>query len=174
MSTEKGTKNESRLHFWLMSLGYKFRDLLLPRMEVLKEVGILMGESGKVYALDKSPFAVAAVSRLAAGKGLPNVQTILSDCDTGLPSGSIDVVILYDVIHHLDDRGKVLAELHRVLKGEGLLSVSDHHLKRDELVRAVTEGGLFKLSLECKRTYRFLKKRDWREGDSIDRTKASI
>ncbi len=170
----------SDLDFKLMSLAYKLRDFLLPRMEVLKEVGIeegfyvldfgcgpgsyvmplarLVGDSGKVYALDRNPFAIRAVEALAVKKGLPNVHTILSDCDTGLPSESIDAVLLYDVLHHLDARGNVLNELYRVLKHHGVLSVSDHHLKRDGIIQMVTEGGLFKLSIAGKRTCRFLKK----------------
>jgi ubiquinone/menaquinone biosynthesis C-methylase UbiE len=180
MTGKERRRQNSKLDFKLMSLIYKLRDFLLPRMEILKEAGIeegfyvldfgcgpgsyvmplvrLVGDAGKVYTLDKNPFAIKAVEALAAKKGLPNVQTILSDCDTGLPSESIDAVLLYDVLHHLGARDKVLMELHRVLKHHGVLSVSDHHLKRDDIIRMVTEGGLFKLSIEGKRTCRFLRK----------------
>ena len=36
-------KAESNFGFRLMSLSYKFRDLLVPRKNVLKEVGIKLG-----------------------------------------------------------------------------------------------------------------------------------
>ena len=170
-------KPKSNLDFRLMSLTYKFRNFLLPRMSILKEVGIkagfhvldfgcgpgsyimplaeLVGESGKIYALDVHPLAIRAVQRIASRKLLENVQTILSDCKTGLPPNRLDVVLLYDTLHHLDEPDRVLAELHRVLKTKGILSVSDHHLKQDEIISRVTNRGLFKPSAKCKRTYSF-------------------
>ena len=63
---------------------------------------------------------------------LTNIETILSDRKTGLPDERIDVASLYDVFHDLTDPKGVLEELHRVLKLDGILSLSDHHLKQDE------------------------------------------
>ena len=168
-------KPKSNLDFGLMSLTYKFRDFLLPPMSILKEVGIksgfhvldfgcgpgsyimplseLVGKSGKIYALDIHPLAIRAVQRIASRKRLANVQTILSDCKTGLLPNSLDVVLLYDTLHHLDDPNGVLAELHTILRPKGILSVSDHHLKQDEIISRVTNRGLFKLSAKGKRTY---------------------
>ncbi len=179
MSTQKeiGIKPQSNLDFRLMSLSYKFRDFLLPRLDILKEVVIregfhvldygcgpgsyigpvaeLVGNSGKIYAVDVHRLAIQAVQRLASGKRLANVQTILSDCDTGLPPDSVDVVLLYDVLHDLHNRASVLTELHRILGPGGVLSLTDHHMKEDEIVSEVTKGGLFKLLAKGKRTYSF-------------------
>ena len=174
---EVRTRQQSNLDFRVMSLTYKFRDFLQPRMNILKEVGIkagfrvldygcgpgsyivalakLVGKSGKIYALDVHPLAIQAVQRLALKNGLPNVQTILSDCETGLPPNSVDVVLLYDILHDLDDPNGVLEELHRVLRIEGILSVSDHHLKEEEIESRITSGGLYKLSAKGKRTCSF-------------------
>jgi ubiquinone/menaquinone biosynthesis C-methylase UbiE len=168
---------KSNLDFRLMSLTYKFRDFIRPRMSILEDVGIkpgfhvldygcgpgsyiaplaeLVGKAGKIYALDIHPLAILTVQKLASRKRLDNVETILSDCKTGLPPNSLDVVILYDILHDLDDANGVLAELYRVLKPEGILSLSDHHLKEPEIVSRVTAGGLFKLSVKGKRTYSF-------------------
>jgi len=168
----------SNFDFKFMSVGYKFRDFFLPRKNILKEVGIkpgfqvldygcgpggyivplakLVGESGKVYALDIHPLAVQKVQDIASKKQLINVETILSDCKTGLPDKSLDVVLLYDAFHHLSDPNRVLKELHRVLKPDGILSLSDHHMKENEIVAAVTNSGLFRLSRKGQRTYTFL------------------
>jgi ubiquinone/menaquinone biosynthesis C-methylase UbiE len=173
-------KAESNLGFKLMAFGYRFRDLRLPRMNILKEVGIkpgfhvldygcgpgsyivplaeLVGESGKVYALDIHPLAIRKVQGIASKEQLANVETILSDCQTGLPDNSLDVVLLYDIFHHLSDPDVVLKELHRVLKPDGILSFSDHHLKENEIVSEVTNSGLFRLARKGQRTYSFSKK----------------
>ena len=87
-----------------------------------------------------------------------NVQTVLSGCQTGLQPSSVEVVLLYDILHHLDDSHGVLEELHRVLKPKGILSVSDHHMKQDEIVSRVTSEGLFSLSTTGERTSSFTRK----------------
>ena len=172
-------KVESNLGFRLMSFGYKFRDLRLPRVNILKDVGIkpgfhvldygcgpgsyiiplaeLVGKSGKIYALDIHPLAIQKVQGIASEKQLSNVETIPSNCRTGLLDNSLDVVLLYDAFHDLSDPGGVLEELHRVLKPNGVLSFSDHHMKEYEIVSQVTNGRLFRLSRKGKRTYGFSK-----------------
>jgi len=170
----------SNFDFKFMSVGYKFRDFFLPRINILEEVGIkqgfhvldygcgpggyiiplvkLVGESGKVYALDIHPLAVQKVRDIVSKRQLTNVETILSDCQTGLPDNSLDVVVLYDAFHHLSKPDVVLKEFCSVLKPDGILSFSDHHMKESEIVAAVTNGGLFKLLKKGQRTYTFSKK----------------
>ena len=165
--------------FKLMSLTYKFRDLFLPRMNILKEVGIkpglhvldygcgpgsyiiplaeLVGKSGKIYALDIHPLAIQMVQNIASKRQLTHVETISSDCKTGLPDNSVDVVLLYDTFHDLSDPNGVLEELHRVLKPNRIMSFSDHHMKENEIVSKVTNKGLFRLSRKGKRAYSFSK-----------------
>ena len=134
-------KPMSNFDFQFVSVGYKFRDFFLPRLNILKEVGIkpgfhvldygcgpgsyiiplaeLVGESGKIYALDIHPLAIQKVKDIASKKQLTNVETILSDCQTGLPDNALDAVLLYDAFHHLSAPEAVLKELHRVLKPGG-------------------------------------------------------
>jgi len=165
--------------FQFMSCGYKFRDLRLPRKNILEEVGIkagfqvldygcgpgsyiipvaeLVGESGKVYALDIHPLAIQKVQNITSKKQLANVEIILSDCQTGLPDNTLDAVLLYAAFHHLSDPDVVLKELHRVLKPNRILSFSDRHMKEKEIVAAVTNSRLFRLERKGQRTYTFLK-----------------
>jgi ubiquinone/menaquinone biosynthesis C-methylase UbiE len=170
---------EPNLHFKLMSLTYKFRDFFRPRRDILKEAEIqkgfhvldygcgpgsyiipladFIGPSGKIYALDIHPLALNMVKKRAAKKHLANVMTIQSDCLTGLPNGSIDVVLLYDVFHDLEHPEIVLKELHRVLKPDGILSFSDHHLQENDIVSGITQPGLFVLARKGPMTYSFRK-----------------
>ena len=180
MSTRKGgLRPQSTLDFRLMSLTYRFRDFIRSRMSILSEVGIkqdfhvldygcgpgsyivplaeLVGNAGKVYALDINPIAIQSVQKIAAKRQLVNVHTILSDCETGLPPDSLDAVLLHDNLHDLSNSSEVLAELHRVLRPEGVLSVSDHHFGQDEIVSRITEEGLYKLSTRGRATHNFSK-----------------
>lgn len=169
----------SNFGFRLMSLGFKFRDFSRPRKSVLNEVGIkpgfqvldygcgpgsyltpvseMVGRTGKIYALDAHPLAIKMVRGVVSRKHLNNVETILSDCKTGLPDKSLDAILLYDTLHDLSDPDCVLDELHRILKPNGILSLSDHHLKEAEIVSKVTGKGLFRQSGKGKNTYNFTK-----------------
>ncbi len=170
-------KPMGNLAFKFMSFGFVLRDLFSPRRNILNEVGIrpgfhvldygcgpgsysivaaeMVGATGKVYASDVHPLAIHRVQNIASKKKLANVETICSDCKTGLPSNSVDVVLLYDTFHTLTNKDGVLQELHRVLKPKGILSFSDHHMKEDRIMSKVTDGGLFRLSAKGRRTYSF-------------------
>ena len=97
------------------------------------------------------------VREMISRKRLKNVRTIFSECPTGLIENSLDVVLLYDTLHDLGDSSCVLNEIHRILKLDGILSLSDHHLQGIEIVAEVTGKGLFKLISKGQRTYSFRK-----------------
>jgi ubiquinone/menaquinone biosynthesis C-methylase UbiE len=167
--------------FRAMAFMFKVRDFFRPREDIVEEVGlregfhvldygcgpggyvkpvaVLVGESGRIYALDISPLAIQTVKKIVVKNLMRNVETILSDCSTGLPDDSVDAVLLYDVFHNLTDPNGVLEELYRVLKPDGVLSFSDHHMKEDEIMSELTNKGLFALLKKGKRTYSFAKKR---------------
>ncbi len=162
-----------------MSLKFKLRDLLLPRKKILEEAGIkagnnvldfgcgpggylpslskMVGETGKIYALDINPLAIEMVQKLITGKCLKNVETILSGCETGLPDESLDAVLLYDVYHGLSQPQKILAEINRVLKPDGVLSFNDHHMQDEEITGKLTEGGFFRLLKKGEKVHNFTK-----------------
>lgn len=117
----------------------------------------MVGPSGKIYALDINPVAIEMVRHLVSIKHLENIETILSDYDTGLPGGSLDTVLFYDTYHTLNKPELVMKELHRVLKPDGTLSFSDHHMKEVEIMEGVTRKKLFKLKKKGKKTYSFKK-----------------
>jgi ubiquinone/menaquinone biosynthesis C-methylase UbiE len=170
-------KPSSDFYFKGMTFLFKIRDLIVPRKNVLEEVGIqpgnhvldygcgpgsyiaplakLVGESGQIYALDIHPLAVHKVRHIARKRKFDNVNTIQSNCQTNLADKSMDVILLYDILHELKEPDKIFKELHRILKQDGVLSLSDHHLKDDEIQSRVESYGLFKLSKKGKKTFSF-------------------
>jgi ubiquinone/menaquinone biosynthesis C-methylase UbiE len=170
-------KKMSNLQFRGMSVLFYFRDRLRPRENILTEAEIergfqvldygcgtgcysvlaaqAVGDSGNICALDIHPLAIEATEKKAAENGIANIRSTLSDCATGLPDHSTDVVLLYDIFHMLGNQEEVLKELHRVLKPQGLLSFSDHHMREEKIKEDITRGGLFKLEGKGKNTYRF-------------------
>ncbi len=167
------------LMFRFMTLIFKVRDFLQPRKEILMDVGIkhgfhvldfgcgpgaytesvskMVGNAGKFYALDLHPVAIQSIQNIIRKKNLTNVETILSDTQTGLPDESMDFVLLYDVFHMLQKPRETLAEFHRILKPGGQLSVLEPHMEEIETITGITEGKLFRLSREGRHTLQFVK-----------------
>ena len=167
------------LGFRFMSYGLRLRDFFQPPIARLNELGIMpnfiildygcgpgsfsvaaaeiVGEHGMVYALDNHPLAVQQTQKVAAKKGLTNVETTRSDGATGLPDEHVDVVLMSNVLHHLSRPHDVLEELHRVLKASGTLAIADLVMRKGRIVSTVTSGGLFSLGSKGKWAYSFLK-----------------
>ncbi len=170
----------SNVHFFLMRIGFVFRDLLFSPKTKLIELGIigagdyildygcgtgsysivaarLVGDSGRIYALDIQPLAIQRLEKLVSKKRLKNVKTVHTDCATGLDNDTVDVILLFDTFHDLNDPEGVLKELHRVLKLNGCLCVNDHHMKEDQILSEITKRHLFILSRRHKTFYLFSK-----------------
>lgn len=165
--------------FKCMTLGFKIRDLLQPRADIVTDAGIKpgfhvldfgcgpgaytesiskeVGTSGKVYALDLHLLAIQSVQNMINRKNLTNVETILADGQTGLPDKSVDLVLLFDVFHMLQKSQETLADFHRILKPKGQLSVLEPHMKEINTITGVTKGKLFRLSREGRHTLQFVK-----------------
>jgi ubiquinone/menaquinone biosynthesis C-methylase UbiE len=103
----------------------------------------LVGASGHVYAVDIVLAAARKITRLARQEGITNLTAITSDCATGLPAASIDIALLFDILHMLSQPDAVLGELHRVLKPGGRLAVNCHHWTEEQITGTVQKGGLF-------------------------------
>lgn len=106
----------------------------------------IVGEEGKIYALEARPNALERVNEKAKNERLGNIETILSESSkfaTGLPDKSVDVILVYDVMHAIDDRQGLLEELHRVLKLDGFLSIFPMHMGTDKMLEIMNDCHLF-------------------------------
>jgi demethylmenaquinone methyltransferase/2-methoxy-6-polyprenyl-1,4-benzoquinol methylase len=85
----------------------------------------LVGDQGRVYAVDPHPTAIEQVARKIQNAGLTNVRLIKADAtQAGLASGCIDLVLLFGVIPSpLIPLDRLLSEIHRLLRSEGTLAV---------------------------------------------------
>ena len=91
----------------------------------------IVGEQGKVYALDKDREALDELTQRAKSAGLRNIDRMETsgELKIGLTDESVDVVILFDVFHSfyfpkVEDRRRLLAEIHRVMKPSAFLAIS--------------------------------------------------
>jgi len=122
----------------------------------------IVGPLGKVYALDKNAEAVENICPASKRKKRDNVEClqVAGDAPVPLPPCSVDVALLYDVLHRgyfpkAQEREAVLKRVYTVLKPGGLLSLYPTHLRRyamtfDRLAREVKAAG-FRLRNETRR-----------------------
>ena len=97
-------------------------------------------EGGTVYALDSDPETLEKVKARCSEAGLHNVEIIQSDdLDTRLPSAWVDAVLLFDVIHAVDEPRRLLEEMDRVLKPRGTVAVYPMHMDNTEVIRMMRE-----------------------------------
>jgi len=123
---------------------------ILSAMEVLEAVGLeigdifldagcgdgyisiaasnLVGDRGKIYALDVYPESIETVKKEIEDKKLDNTHAILADISKNIPldSDSIDIVLMANVLHGFvadEEVEKVMSNIVEVLKPGGVLAV---------------------------------------------------
>lgn len=103
----------------------------------------IAGPAGTVYALDKDEGELDKLVERAREAGLDNVVRIDSpgDLRIALDEGSLDVVLLYDVLHShyfsTEQRDALFGEIGRVAADRALLSVFPNHMETDEIQEEV-------------------------------------
>lgn len=81
-----------------------------------------VGPTGKVFATDIQPGMIELLNRRIASEGLANVTTVLGAMDDpSLPAKSIDLAIMVDVYHELQQPQLFLQRLKASFKPDGRL-----------------------------------------------------
>jgi len=118
----------------------------------------ISGKEGLVYALDKNPNSLDRLMERAKEEGLENIKRIDTSNKLRIPleKETIDVVLLYDVIHligkddssNTDDRKRFYQEIYRITKQNALISVYPTHLNthtditsNEEVKREIEKQG---------------------------------
>lgn len=102
---------------------------------------------GKVLAVDVEPRMLARLRRKASQFGVVNLETYQADaCCLPFPENSVDLAFMVTVLAEIPDRARALAELRRVLKPGGTLSVSEFVLdpdypRRSTVIRWCQDAG---------------------------------
>ena len=114
-----------------------------------------MGSGGVVWAVDVEPGLVEHVASRAESEGLPWIRPVLAAADDpALPEGEVDLVLVVNTWHHIDDRLDYLGRLARALAPGGRVAVVDyragdlpvgpragHKISRHHVLGEFTEAG---------------------------------
>jgi len=118
----------------------------------------IVGEKGIVYALDKNSYPLDELMGKAKKESLENIKRIDTPGRLRIPlrEKSIDVILLYDVIHlvgkndssTIDDRRKLYKAVYIVTRKNALISVYPTHLtthtdvtSKREIRKEIEEAG---------------------------------
>jgi len=109
---------------------------------------------GRVYAVDVEPDMVRYLGERATREQLPQVTAVLATGDDAKLPEPVDVVLIVDTLHHIDNRPAYLAKLRDKLKDGGRLFVVDftlespmgppkaHRLAPEAVVKDAEQAGL--------------------------------
>lgn len=116
----------------------------------------LIGDAGRLVAIDVVPESVEFVSRKVQAAGLKNVSVIKADAlCTGLNPESFHTVLLFGVIPSpMLPLNRLLREMQRVLKPGGTLAVWPP-IPFGWVPRSIIQSGLFKFSNKRSSVYNF-------------------
>jgi len=166
------TERMSDTSFKLMNLTFRVLDFFFPYIDKrVKSFGLqpgmtvvdygcgpgryterfakLVGETGKVYAVDIHEMAIETIRRKADKYGWRNVVPLLaSGYNSGVPDHVADVVCALDMFFIIKQPTEFLAELQRIAKTDGLLIIDDGHQPRQATRQKILDSGLWKIVRE--------------------------
>ena len=110
---------------------------------------------GKVYPADIEPKMVEHMKERAVKEKTPNVAPILAaPDDPRLPEGAIDLILICNTYHHIDNRLKYFDRLRKTLRPGGRIAIIDyqkrdlpigpsaeHKLSREQIVAEMEAAG---------------------------------
>jgi SAM-dependent methyltransferase len=91
------------------------------------EASRMVGLEGRLLCLDVQAPMVGALRQRLEEQGIANAHPMIGDAlNLPLADDSLDAAFLVSVLGEIPDRAKALAELRRVLKPGGVLSISEY------------------------------------------------
>ena len=122
-------------------------------------VARIVGEQGRVYALDKDKEALDQLIQKAGSAGLKNIRRTETSGKLGidLADESVDVVLLFDVFHSFyfpqaEDRRRLLGEIYRIMKPAAFVSISVWPNLIEPGVEDETKNAEFRLEKDISET----------------------
>ncbi len=122
--------------------GMKVLDLGCGGGALTTEAARMVGEHGKVYALDIQPAMLKQLERKLArpeNQDIKNVELKLASAyDLPFEDESLDAVFMVAVLQEIPDRNRTLREIKRVLKPVGILAITEILPDPDYPLRSTT------------------------------------
>ena len=90
----------------------------------------LVGDDGRVLAVDIQPEMLSLLDKQLKGKHIKNVEPVLSTpIDPGLPEGKVDLILIVDVYHEFSYPEHMLQAMRKSLKPDGRIALAEFRLE---------------------------------------------
>lgn len=165
----------NNLGFRMMVWTYRIRDLFNPVGEILEEFNIrkgntvvdygcgpgrylkkasnIVGENGKVYAVDIQKIAIKYVQSEINQNNLKNVYPILvKNNNISIEDNTADIIYALDMFHHITKPEIFFNKLSKIIKKDGVLYIEDGHQSRADSIKKIKKSSLWKID-EQKQNY---------------------
>lgn len=158
----------NKLGFRMMVWTYKIRDLFNPVGKILEEFNInegntvvdygcgpgrylkkasnLVGENGKVYAVDIQKIAMEYVKSEINENNLNNVYPILvKNNNIPIENNTADIIYALDMFHQISNAKIFFRKLSKIIKNDGVLYIEDGHQPRQDSIDKIKQSNLWKI-----------------------------
>jgi ubiquinone/menaquinone biosynthesis C-methylase UbiE len=173
-SKRRNSEKMSNVGFRMMALIYKLVDFFSPYINSrIRKFGIgegmtvvdygcgpgryavriadLVGDKGKVYAVDIHDLAIEEVGKRMKKYNIKNIVPVLADgYSSTLPDSTADVICAIDMFFIIKNPTEFLGELKRIIKKDGMLVIDDGHQPRRVTKRKLLDSGLWDIVEETK------------------------
>lgn len=109
-----------------------------------RSVGVARSGASKVIGIDLEHERIQEAGEYSRQQGVQNTEFYFMDAASlEFEDEKFDILLADEMIHHLDDLPKVFSEMHRVIKNNGVVVISDHNRLSlpSELLRTVYFGN---------------------------------
>lgn len=152
---DRWQKPEEVLRFLGIGAGMRVADLGAGTGYFAVRIARAVGSEGTVWAVDVEPKLVEYLASRARSEDLDWLRPVLAaPDDPRLPDGAVDLVLVVNTWHHLDDRLDYLDRLRRALATGGRVALVDyrdgdlpvgpppgHKLSRADVIGEFEEAG---------------------------------
>jgi 2-polyprenyl-3-methyl-5-hydroxy-6-metoxy-1,4-benzoquinol methylase len=124
-----------------------------------RTVGIAASGADFILGIDMDDDRIREANGFARSKSVDNVDFVHMDAEgLAFPDETFDVVVADEMIHHLENLPQVMQEMHRVLKYDGIVIISDHNRLSlpSEIMRSVYFGKNKERVFTAKEVKRYL------------------
>jgi len=119
-------------------------------------VAEIVDENNKIYGLDISQEMLEEVEMKAESLSINNITTVKTDeYDLKIPDNSVSFGLMVNVLHEIEDKERLLKEIHRITKENGKLAIIEwkkietkmgppvhHRIGKDEVINICQKNGL--------------------------------
>jgi FkbM family methyltransferase len=105
----------------------------------------IVGQNGKVFAIDISADMLAIIKEKQAEYSVKNIELVESkEYDLNITDGAANFAFMCNVLHEIDDKKRFLVEINRILENSGALAIIEWNENRQNFGPQLEERILVK------------------------------